>query len=85
MFTLSSPGMFPLVLPHVYQGEGHPDSVEGGLDDGVGVPHEGEDSSVGGVARVNIQKTGTRSGSYCICYGLYHLVESRSILNKDEM
>ena len=65
--------MFPLVIPHVYQGEGHPGSVEGGLDDGVGVPHEGEDSPVGGVAGVNIQETGTRGGSYSICYGLYHL------------
>ena len=69
--------MFSLVLPHVDGGEGNPGGVESGLDNGVGVSHEGEYSSVGGVARVNIQKTGTGSGSNSICYGLYDLIESR--------
>ena len=71
--------MFSLVPPHVDGGEGHPGRVEGGMDNGLGVSHEGEYSSVGGVAGVDIQQTGTGSGSYSICYGLYHLVKSRSI------
>ena len=75
--------MFSLVLPHVDGGVAHPGGVQSGLDDGVGVPHEGEDSSVGGVAGVDIQKTGTGGGSDSICYGLYHLVESRSRLGRD--
>ena len=31
----------------------------------------------------NIQQAGTGGGSHSICYGLYHLVDSRSILGLD--
>ena len=55
-------GMLSVVLPHVYDFRGLPDSGERGLDHGLGFAHEGDHGAVGGLSGVNVEDLDSACG-----------------------